>query len=134
MLLGSALLSAKSVCWLGRLFRQRFLGIAFVAASIAFAGAACSGTAEEITVDRYRLSNGLEVLLHEDHTVPLVHVSVRYRVGGREDPPGKSGLAHLAEHMMFEGSLNVKPGEHFEIVGGAGGADANAFTGMDSTE
>jgi zinc protease len=83
--------------------------------------------------ERYQLDNGLEVILHQDHTVPLAYVSVWYHVGGGDDLPGRSGLAHFCEHMMFEGSQHVKPGEHFKILGVAGNPDANATTGGDRT-
>jgi zinc protease len=110
----------------------------------ALAGAACEDTEFEepatastpidLSIERYRLGNGLEVILHEDHAVPLVYTGVRYHVGARDDLPGKSGLAHLAEHMMFEGSQHVPAGDYFRILGGAGNADANAFTSMDVTD
>jgi zinc protease len=84
-------------------------------------------------LEKYRLDNGLEVILHEDHTTPLVYVSVWYHYGSGDGVPGKSGLAHLAEHMMFEGSRHVKPGDHFQVLGVAGNADANATTSADRT-
>jgi predicted Zn-dependent peptidase len=82
---------------------------------------------------RYRLGNGLEVILHEDHTVPQAYVSVWYHVGARDERPGKSGLAHFCEHMMFEGSRHVKPGEHFNVLGSVGNPDANATTSSERT-
>jgi zinc protease len=81
----------------------------------------------------YQLDNGLQVLLHEDHTVPLVHVNIWYHVGSGDEVPGKGGLAHFCEHMMFEGSKHVAPGEHFRVLGSAGDADANATTSSDRT-
>ena len=54
-----------------------------------------------------KLKNGLDVILHSDNRVPLVHVTLHYRVGSSYEQPGKSGLAHLFEHMMFQGSENV---------------------------
>jgi predicted Zn-dependent peptidase len=89
--------------------------------------------APRFPLERYRLANGLEVLLHEDHTVPLAYVSVWYHAGSGVDLPGKSGLAHLCEHMMFEGSRHVKPGEHFQVLGVAGNPDANATTAQSRT-
>jgi zinc protease len=83
--------------------------------------------------ERYRLDNGLEIILHQDHTVPLAYVSVWYHAGGGDDQAGTSGLAHFCEHMMFEGSEHVKPGEHFKVLGVAGNPDANATTGSDRT-
>ena len=82
---------------------------------------------------RYRLDNGLEVILHEDHPVALAYVSVWYHAGGGDDLPGRSGLAHFCEHMMFEGSAHVAPGEHFRRLRLGGNADANATTSADRT-
>jgi zinc protease len=95
--------------------------------------AAASADVPRFAVTKYHLANGLEVLLHEDHTLPLAYVSVWYHTGGGDDLSGKSGLAHLCEHMMFEGSRHVPPGEHFRVLGTAGNADANASTGSDRT-
>ena len=58
----------------------------------------------DVEVESYKLENGLTVVLHEDHKAPLVSVHVTYNVGSKDDPPGRTGLAHLFEHMMFEGS------------------------------
>ena len=58
----------------------------------------------DIKVEHYTLSNGLTVTLHQDHKTPLVAVHVTYNVGSKDDPPGRTGLAHLFEHLMFEGS------------------------------
>ena len=55
------------------------------------------------------LPNGLRVILSEDHTTPIVHLSVWYHVGSRNEKPGRTGFAHLFEHMMFKGSKNVEP-------------------------
>ncbi len=60
----------------------------------------------EIAVEKYALPNGLTVILHEDHRAPLVAVNITYNVGSKDDPPGRSGLAHVFEHMMFEGSAH----------------------------
>ncbi len=58
----------------------------------------------DIAFERYRLSNGLDVILHPDHRVPIVHVEVWYKVGSKDEAPGKTGFAHLFEHMMFQGT------------------------------
>jgi zinc protease len=105
----------------------------FVIAALGTAAYAAPAAAPQFPVERYRLDNGLEVILHEDHTVPLVHVSVWYHAGSGDGVVGKTGLAHLCEHMMFEGSKHVKPGEHFQILGVAGNPDANATTTADRT-
>src|SRR5215469_7331925 len=61
-----------------------------------------------------KLSNGLHVILHQDKTNPLVSISVLYHVGSKNETPGRSGFAHFFEHLMFEGSKNVKKGEYFK--------------------
>jgi zinc protease len=81
---------------------------------------------------RHRLGNGLEVLLYRDNTVPLTHVSLHYRVGSSYETPGRSGLAHLFEHMMFEGSDNVERNDHGKLIDAAGGS-WNASTNKDRT-
>ncbi len=86
-----------------------------------------------IPVKKFQLKNGLTVIIHEDHSDPLVHVNVTYKVGSGNDPLNKSGLAHLFEHLMFEGSENVSDGEHISIISNAGGI-ANGRTGRDFTE
>lgn len=87
---------------------------------------------QDISYQRYRLDNGLTLLLHEDHSDPLVHVEVTYHVGSAREVPGMTGFAHLFEHMMFQGSAHVENGQHFALVQGVGG-DANGETGRDLT-
>jgi zinc protease len=82
-------------------------------------------------VDR-RLENGLRVVLLPDARVPVIGLALSYAVGSRHEPQGRSGFAHLFEHMMFQGSANVEKGEHFAIVEAAGGR-TNAYTGLDAT-
>ncbi len=79
-----------------------------------------------------RLANGLEVVLRPDCRVPMVHVSVHYRVGSSDESPGGSGMAHLFEHLMFQGSANVAKNEHGRLVDEAGGR-WNASTSKDRT-
>ncbi len=81
---------------------------------------------------KYRLDNGLTVILHEDHSDPLVHVDVTYHVGSNREEPGRSGFAHFFEHMMFQGSANVGDEEHFKLVSNAGGT-LNGSTNSDRT-
>jgi predicted Zn-dependent peptidase len=81
---------------------------------------------------RFQLDNGLRVLLSEDHSAPVVAVVVYYDVGSRNEVKGRSGFAHLFEHMMFQGSENVGKAEHFRYVEGNGGA-LNASTHADFT-
>ena len=78
------------------------------------------------------LSNGLRVILSEDHSTPVVHISVWYHVGSRDEKPGRTGFAHLFEHMMFKGSKNVQPESHTSIIASYGGR-SNAYTQEDAT-
>src|SRR3954463_5418547 len=78
------------------------------------------------------LPNGLRVILSEDHSTPIVHVSVWYHVGSRDERPGRTGFAHLFEHMMFKGSKNVQPESHTSIIASIGGR-SNAHTQEDAT-
>ena len=81
---------------------------------------------------KYKLANGLTVILHEDHSDPLVHVDVTYHVGSNREEVGRSGFAHFFEHMMFQGSANVADEEHFKLVSNAGGT-LNGSTNSDRT-
>jgi zinc protease len=80
----------------------------------------------------HTLSNGLQVILLEEHAAPVVDVQVWYHVGGKDELPGHTGFAHLFEHLMFKGSAHVGPDEHSRIIEAAGGYD-NAETGDDTT-
>lgn len=79
-----------------------------------------------------KLSNGLHVILHQEKTNPLVFVSVLYHVGSKDEEPGKSGFAHFFEHLMFEGSKNLKKGDYFKYIASNGGKN-NAYTNQDTT-
>ncbi|MGH9347395.1 MAG: M16 family metallopeptidase [Vicinamibacterales bacterium] len=79
-----------------------------------------------------RLDNGLRVLVSEDHSAPVFSIAVVYDVGSRNEPPGHTGFAHLFEHLMFKGSRNVGPGEHFTLIFHNGGT-MNASTSKDRT-
>jgi len=85
-----------------------------------------------IPIERHRLPNGLRAILSRDDRTPVVAVNLWYDVGSRHEGPGKTGFAHLFEHMMFQGSANVAKGEHFSLIQAAGGT-GNASTGMDRT-
>jgi zinc protease len=78
------------------------------------------------------LPNGLRVILSEDHSTPIVHVSLVYHVGSKNERPGRTGFAHFFEHMMFKGSKNVEPESHTSIVASVGGR-SNAYTTEDET-
>ena len=86
------------------------------------------------TVDfkEFRLQNGLRVLLAEDHSAPTYSICVTYNVGSRDERPGRTGFAHLFEHMLFQGSENVGKGEHFILIQNNGGS-ANGTTNIDRT-
>jgi len=86
----------------------------------------------DIPYARHVLDNGLTVVLHEDHSDPVVAVYVVYHVGSAREEPGRSGFAHLFEHLMFQGSAHVGDDEHFELVSEAGGT-LNGSTNRDRT-
>ncbi len=90
------------------------------------------GTELVIPYKKYKLPNGLTVILHEDHSDPIVHVEVMYHVGSARELVGRSGFAHFFEHMMFQGSEHVKDEEHFKIVTESGGR-LNGNTTLDRT-
>lgn len=85
-----------------------------------------------IPYEKYVLDNGLTLIIHEDHSDPLVHVDVTYHVGSAREEIGKSGFAHFFEHMMFQGSKHVADEEHFKIVTESGGT-LNGTTNRDRT-
>jgi len=85
-----------------------------------------------IPVESYRLPNGLHVVLSEDHTAPIVAVNLWYHVGSANERLERTGFAHLFEHMLFQGSENVRANQHFELVQRAGGT-LNGSTWLDRT-
>jgi len=87
---------------------------------------------DRVPVERHTLSNGLVVLLHEDHSVPAVSFWQWYKVGSRNEAPGITGISHFFEHMMFNGSKNVPPKEYDRVIESNGGY-SNAFTSRDQT-
>lgn len=91
-----------------------------------------SNDALVIPYQKYVLPNGLTLIVHEDHSDPIVHVDVTYHVGSAREEIGKSGFAHFFEHMMFQGSDHVKNEQHFKIVSEAGGT-LNGSTNRDRT-
>ena len=98
--------------------------------SILFAGSALFG--QQIKFDEYTLPNGLHVILHQDNTAPVVTTGVMYHVGSKDEQVGKTGFAHFFEHLLFEGTANIKKGEWFKIVSSHGGSN-NANTTTDRT-
>src|SRR5438876_6857238 len=86
----------------------------------------------EVAYTQFTLPDGLHVILHEDHSVPIATVNTWYHVGSAREKPGRTGFAHLFEHLMFMGSGHVKPGEFDEWLEATGGEN-NASTGNDRT-
>ena len=86
-----------------------------------------------IPFEEYRLNNGLQVILSEDHTLPLVSVNIWYHVGPANEKAGRTGFAHLFEHMMFEGSQHVGSKAHFSYLEAAGATEINGTTNFDRT-
>ncbi|MGV3530601.1 MAG: M16 family metallopeptidase [Flavisolibacter sp.] len=91
-----------------------------------------TGSELVIPYEKYVLPNGLTLVLHEDHSDPVVHVDVTYHVGSAREEIGKSGFAHFFEHMMFYGSDHVGNGQHFKLISEAGG-ELNGSTNRDRT-
>lgn len=87
----------------------------------------------ELKFEKYELPNGLDVLLSEDHRVPLVSVDLWYKVGAGYEVPGRSGFAHLFEHIMFQGSRNVPEDQFFPLLEAAGAPLVNGTTDFDRT-
>ncbi len=90
-------------------------------------------TLPTIKFEKYTLANGLVVILSEDHRLPLVATSIWYHVGPANELPGRTGFAHLFEHMMFEGSKHVPGNTHFRFLEAAGASDINGTTDFDRT-
>ncbi|MCX6294207.1 MAG: pitrilysin family protein [Sphingobacteriales bacterium] len=88
--------------------------------------------AQKVAFTEYDLKNGLHVVLHQDKTAPVVAVSVMYHVGSKNETPDRTGFAHFFEHLLFEGSDNIKRGEFMKIVSSNGGQN-NANTTQDRT-
>jgi predicted Zn-dependent peptidase len=106
--------------------------LSLASALAAPAAAQQSPPALQFPIESYRLPNGLEVILSPDRSTPVVAVDVWYHVGSRNEREGRSGFAHLFEHMMFQGSENVKKGEHMTLLERAGGT-FNGSTSEDRT-
>ena len=86
----------------------------------------------ELPIERHGLDNGLRVVLHHDPALPLVAINLWYHVGSKNERPGSTGLAHLFEHMLFQGSSNVGTNDHFRHVQQVGGV-LNGSTWYDRT-
>ena len=121
---------------------RRFLSFAVLSALVCaalpiavFAQGAKSASATKssrIPIREFKLKNGLRVIMSEDHSAPTYAIAITYNVGSRDERQGRTGFAHLFEHMMFQGSENVGKGEHFILVDMNGGS-MNGTTNQDRT-
>src|SRR5512137_2438894 len=114
---------------MNRVLRQA-LGVAAVAALLG--ATTWAVTAPRVQYSETKLKNGLRVVISEDHTAPVFSIAITYNVGSRDERKGRTGFAHLFEHMMFKGSENVGSGEHFMLVYNNGGS-MNGSTNEDRT-
>ncbi|MBA3707861.1 MAG: insulinase family protein [Planctomycetes bacterium] len=107
----------------------------WLCATLALAAAHASASDDVLALpfETYRLANGMQVILHQDRAVPLVAVDVWYHVGSGDEVPGKSGFAHLFEHMMFQGAIHIGEDAHFEVLKRIGGTGINGSTTYDRT-
>jgi predicted Zn-dependent peptidase len=103
-----------------------------IAVAAALVVAPLAAIAQNIAHEKYQLENGMTVILHQDKTLPIAVVNLWYRVGAREEPAGRSGFAHLFEHLMFMGTQRV-PGNEFDILMETSGGANNASTELDRT-
>ncbi|MGE5142359.1 MAG: M16 family metallopeptidase, partial [Acidobacteriota bacterium] len=111
---------------------RSFLVVTFAAVLVSAGAPPLAAQAGRISYDTFSLANGLQVITSEDHSTPVVAVDVWYNTGSRNERIGRSGFAHLFEHMMFQGSAHVKKTEHFQLVERAGGEE-NGSTQEDRT-
>jgi predicted Zn-dependent peptidase len=100
--------------------------------TLALSGLCLAVNAQQVKFTEYDLDNGLHVILHQDKTAPVVAVSVMYHVGSKDEDPQRTGFAHFFEHLLFEGSDNMKRGDFMKIVSSNGGQN-NANTSQDRT-
>lgn len=105
------------------MFKQIILSLIMLSAAF---------TQVNIKFEKHILPNGLNLIIHEDHSIPIVSVNLWYHVGSGREKQGKSGFAHLFEHMLFQGSKNVEKGDHFKLIQDAGGT-LNGSTNTDRT-
>ena len=110
----------------------RWLLAAGLALAASITAAAQGAKPLSVPYTQFTLANGLHVILHEDHSVPVVAVNVWYHVGSGHEKPGTTGFAHLFEHMMFEGSKHVAEGDFDNLLEAAGGNN-NGSTSTDRT-
>src|SRR5207249_496225 len=109
-----------------------WLAVAAVALYAAAAGVAAAVRPPKLEYQLATLPNGLTVVTEEDHSTPIVHLQLWYHVGSKNEKPGRTGFAHLFEHLMFKGSKNVEPEGHTSAIAAIGG-QSNAYTTDDVT-
>jgi zinc protease len=116
--------------------KLRFYSILMNIAVIMLSVSSCNKAPVEdkltVKYEKYVMPNGLQVILHEDHSDPMMAYAIMYHVGSSREIPGKTGFAHLFEHLLFGGSENVEPGRFDKIIEGVGGSN-NGFTSRDVT-
>src|SRR5436309_370208 len=112
---------------------RKFTSLVLLALSLSIPLVARGETGPTIGYEKYRLPNGLEVILSRDPSLPLVAVDIWYHVGAANETAGRTGFAHLFEHMMFTGSKHIPRGVAEKLLEGAGGSDSNASTSFDRT-
>src|SRR5438045_4267905 len=113
---------------------RRLSAVAVAAGACAIAVAALDAAVRppKLQYEISTLPNGLTVVLEEDHSTPIVHLNLTYHVGSKNERPGRTGFAHLFEHLMFKGSRNVQPEAHTSMISSVGG-QSNAYTTDDET-
>src|SRR5262245_45213942 len=112
--------------------RLRRLSVAAALAALAVGTTDAAVRPPKLDYTMTTLPNGLNVVLLEDHSTPIVHLQMWYHVGSKNERPGRTGFAHLFEHMMFKGSKNVEPEGHPSYISSVGG-QSNAYTTEDAT-
>src|SRR5665213_3468392 len=113
---------------------RRLAGVALVVGACAVAAATLTAAFRppKLQYEISMLTNGLTAVLEEEHSVPIVHVNLTYHVGSKNERPGRTGFAHLFEHLMFKGSKNVAQEGHTSMIASVGG-QSNAYTTEDET-
>ncbi len=112
--------------------RRRWLALLLITLTPCAGAADSIATQVEIPHEQFTLDNGLTVIVHTDHSTPTVFVGMWYAVGSKDEPPGKTGFAHLFEHLMFQGTEN-REGEYFSPFADAGATGMNGTTSNDRT-
>src|SRR5216110_3937531 len=120
----------RSFPWSPELMRTLFVLLLLLPGTLS--AQAGGGGGGRIAFEQFTLPNGLRIIYSEDHSTPVISVDVWYEVGSRNERPGRSGFAHLFEHMMFQGSAHIKKAEHNKLIERAGG-DFNGSTAEDRT-